>query len=117
MTHDVELSSALKCARLAVALYAGRTPPRWLLDHIDQLEHQSRRGCARETESVAGLEESNLIGTAEAARIIGCSQQYIRRIHADLDGHRIARNAWLFDKRKVVEYATHRNANHRQQVG
>jgi len=115
--HELDLEQALRCARLTVSLFQPHTPPRRLLDHLSQLEQLASGCCDDATESEARQQQSDLIGTAEAAQILGCSPQYTRRIHADLDGRQIARNAWLFDREKVTEYAVHRNANRRQQAG
>jgi hypothetical protein len=110
---DVDLKAALICARAFVAMFQPRTPPRWAAEHLEHLERLAH-GCRTATGSGAAQEESELIGTAEAAAILGCSGAYIRRIAADLDGRRIA-NAWLFDRKAVQEYAASRE--HAQRAG
>lgn len=50
---------------------------------------------------------SNLIGTAEAARILGCTPRTVRRLAADLDGQRVGQE-WAFTRTAVTEYATAR---------
>ena len=102
----VDLKAALICARAFVAMFQPRTPPRWAAEHLDRLERLTA-GCASATNDQAGQQESELIGTAQAAQILGCSPQYIRKIHTDLDGRLIA-NAWLFERKAVHEYATSR---------
>lgn len=49
------------------------------------------------------------IGTAEAARILGCTERYVRMIAADLDGIRVGRT-WVFNRSTVTEYAQARTA-------
>lgn len=44
------------------------------------------------------------INVAEAATILGCSREYVRRIAADIDGQQLGRY-WVFPRRSVVEYA------------
>ncbi|WP_280186159.1 MULTISPECIES: helix-turn-helix domain-containing protein [Nocardia] len=44
------------------------------------------------------------ISAATAAQILGCSQQWVRRLAADLDGCQIGRT-WVFSRRRVEEYA------------
>ena len=109
-----EVQLALRCARIvATTVFQNRTPPRWLSDHLAQLEALAL-GSASATKDQVGQAESKLIGTAEAARIIGCSESYIRRIRADLDGHQIAKNAWIFDRKQVEGYALQRNENRKR---
>lgn len=101
MTVDLEV--ALRAARVAVAALQP-FPPTWLTDHLARLEWL---GCASATDAAVAQSDWNMIGTAEAARVLGCSQAYVRRIAATLDGHRIA-DCWIFDRRKVEDYAVHR---------
>lgn len=44
------------------------------------------------------------IGSAQAAKIIGCSRRHISRIHTDLDGRMVA-GRWVFNEDAVLEYA------------
>jgi len=101
------LTASIRCARIVVSLYQPRVPPRWLTDHLDQLE---RLSCGVETKRQAAQSEldAELIGTTEAAEILECSPQYIRRIAADLDGRQLPDTTWIFDRKAVHEYATHR---------
>lgn len=62
---------------------------------------------AGEIQSDCTAEESDaedLIGAAEAASILNCSPQWVRKIHSDLDGERIGRT-WVFRRQTVVDYA------------
>ncbi|WP_157931327.1 helix-turn-helix domain-containing protein [Mycobacteroides abscessus] len=99
-----DLRAAVLCARTVVALYQpGRSAPTWLLDHLAHLERVVS-GSVSGTKHVVQQEESELIGTAEAARILGYSTSYVRRIHTSLDGRRIG-NGWTFPRKVVEEYA------------
>ena len=63
-------------------------------------------GGDSETESPTRATESDeMIGVAEAAAILGCSEQWVRRIHADLDGRKVGRRPWVFRRRAVEDYA------------
>jgi hypothetical protein len=58
-------------------------------------------------ESVDGPEEltpDTLIGTAEAAAILGCTPRHAARLAADLDGQ-LVEGRWVFRRQTVVEYA------------
>lgn len=102
--ENFDLRAALVCARALAACYLpGRLPPRWLLDHLAHLERVVS-GSASGTKHVVQQEESELIGTAEAARILGYSTRYVRKIHVSLDGRRIG-NGWTFPRKAVEEYA------------
>lgn len=46
----------------------------------------------------------DLVDTAEAAHIIGCSQRWVWNIRNDLDGRKLGRQ-WFFPHGVVVEYA------------
>ena len=108
--EDLNIVAAIRCARIVAALYQPRlTPPTWLVDHLALLEDRAS-GSANGTKHEVPQQELEPIGTAEAARILGCSPRYIRRIHADLDGRLIA-NRWFFDRKLVVEYGEHRMAS------
>lgn len=109
--NALDIQLALRCARiLSTSVFQNRTPPRWLSDHIAQLEALAA-GSASATKDQVGQEESEMIGTAEAAQILGCSDSYLRRIRADLDGRQITKNAWVFNRKQVEEYASQRNEN------
>lgn len=108
-TGGIDLTEALRCARLAIRLYQGRPVPPRLAQHLNHLETLTA-GSVPATDSVAGQTESEeLIGTTEAARILGCSTSYVRRIHTDLDGRQITKHGWLFDRSKVEQYAQQRD--------
>lgn len=69
-------------------------------------------------EPACSAEESDmddLIGAAEAAHIIGCSDRTVRRIQADLDGARPDGRHLVFRRRQVIEYADARR-EHRHGV-
>ena len=56
------------------------------------------------------LEESmfvGMVGTAEAASVLGVSPRHVRRLARSLDGRRV-KGAWTFDRHAVVAYATQR---------
>ncbi|MGN2640951.1 helix-turn-helix domain-containing protein [Nocardia takedensis] len=59
------------------------------------------------TDRAATSAGSELVGTAEAARILGCSARWVRRLVADLDGQR-AGHEWVFDRATVTDYAAAR---------
>lgn len=69
-------------------------------------------------EPVVAQEQSEpateLIDSNQAAEILGCTERHVRRIVADIDGHRIA-GRWTFNRHTVTEYASEKgahNANH-----
>lgn len=106
---DLDLGAAIRCARFlsAAILQTGKPLPGWLTIHLDGLE-AAARGSARGTDHVVRQAESDSIGTVEAARILGTTPRYVRRIAATLDGRRIG-DRWRFDRRKVQTYAVDRN--------
>jgi len=67
-------------------------------------------GSAAGSENVTGSGQSDvgymdvLIGSAEAASLLGCSDRWVREISADLDGRRYGR-LHVFPRRAVEEYA------------
>ena len=82
---------------------AGRGIPPEVLSLYERLQAP----CASETENDSGAEQSeltDLIGTPEAAAILGCTTTRIKQIHADLDGVKVGRD-WVFLRRNVAEYA------------
>lgn len=109
---QIDLGAARHCARIAASHYrhAGIELPSRLREHLRSLDNS----FAEETKPVVGQahSEHEFIDTAEAARILGCSPQYVRRIHTDLDGQRIA-GRWLFDRDTVTHYA-HAKGHHAQ---
>jgi hypothetical protein len=67
-------------------------------------------GFADETNSGASgrqLTHEDLLDAAEAVKIIGCSAQWVRRIHTDLDGQNIG-GRWLFPRSTLETYAQER---------
>ncbi|KKF01934.1 hypothetical protein WN67_10995 [Mycolicibacterium obuense] len=54
------------------------------------------------------LEPDDLIGTAQAAALLGCTERHVRRIQADLDGVRPAGRSLVFSRRQVLQYAAAR---------
>lgn len=58
-------------------------------------------------EHVGAQEESTTVehvDSHQAADLLGCSERHVRRLAADLDGHRIA-GRWVFDRSAVTDYA------------
>ncbi|MEM6109508.1 hypothetical protein AAHS21_25235 [Mycobacterium sp. 050272] len=85
-----------------------REAHRWLT-LMSAAGHQS---SGSETE----LEPDDLIGTAEAASLLGCSARHVRRLQADLDGAQPAGSTHLvFSRRSVIRYADSRR-EHRELV-
>lgn len=77
------------------------------------LEARLLSSFARATErpcSVPELEESDLVDANGAAQIIGCTTQWVRKIHSDLDGQKVGRD-WVFRRRDVVAYAAARKGS------
>lgn len=55
----------------------------------------------------------NGIGTAEAARLLGFTEQHVRRLATHLGGQRV-RGAWVFDRAAIAaEVARRSEGNHR----
>jgi hypothetical protein len=50
------------------------------------------------------LRTDDLIDSKTAARILGCSREWIGRIAFDLDGRKVS-GRWVFERQAVVEYA------------
>lgn len=97
---------ALHCARLALGHYQhNRIPvPESLRRYVVQLW---RSADGTESAVAQSKSDNDFIDSAEAAHILGCSREYIRRIHTDLDGQWIA-GRWIFNRRAVTEYAAAR---------
>ena len=57
------------------------------------------------SESDGGVEEfeAELIGTEEAAHILGCTTRNVRLLARDLDGHKCGRE-WIFQRQTVIDY-------------
>lgn len=100
----MDIGAARYCARITASLYRGREIPERIRAHLDWLSSDhGTESSAREPHS--NHDDLDLIGVATAARILGVSQRYVRRIHADLDGVRIDGRFWIFDRAAVVAYA------------
>ncbi|CPS10208.1 helix-turn-helix domain-containing protein [Mycobacteroides abscessus] len=52
-----------------------------------------------------GSDREDLIDSTQAARILGVTPRHLRRLHADLDGRKIA-GRWMFKTSTVDEYRT-----------
>lgn len=79
------------------------TPPEVLALHRDIVA--AIAACGSENNAAtAPLDEDDLIGTAQAAKILDCSRRHVRDIAGDLDGIQVGRD-WVFSRRVVVEYA------------
>jgi hypothetical protein len=103
----------LTCDEVEAALYAlhdlvyrrtlaGRSIPK----EVKGLYYRLCAGSEDGTENISGppeLETEELIGTAEAANILACSREWVRRIASDLDGQ-VVEGRWVFPRRSVVEY-------------
>ncbi|MFA7513846.1 MAG: hypothetical protein WCZ29_25530 [Mycolicibacterium vanbaalenii] len=74
-----------------------RAAHRWLTT-MSAIGHQTR--CDAEES-----EQDDLIGTAQAAALLGCTERHVRRIQADLDGARPAGRNLVFSRRQVIQYA------------
>lgn len=64
--------------------------------------------CAPQSQSALSATEE-LIDTAEAAAILGCSDRWVRRIHVELGGRDIGRRH-VFPRQTVVQYAQRKAA-------
>lgn len=71
-----------------------------LLARLDGLLLTSAaNGTAAERDSA----KSELIGTAEAAQILGCCQEWVRRISNKLGGERVG-GRWVYPREAVEEH-------------
>ncbi len=62
------------------------------------------RGDGPEQTGVQSLSPTELIGTAEAADILGLTQRQIRRLGSTLDGEQMANGSWVFQRVAVEDY-------------
>jgi hypothetical protein len=79
-----------------------RVPPA-LTDLFHTLEAASVDGTENDRD-VVELEDEFFIDSDAAAAILCCTPRWVRRIHADIDGRKIA-GRWAFRRHAVVEYA------------
>ena len=63
----------------------------------------SKAGSADGTSDADGTEHLDLIGTAEAAAIIGTSEERARRIAPQLGAYRVG-GQWIFRRADVIEH-------------
>ena len=87
---------------------AGKPVPqsvRLLLQRIEIM----MSATGHETGCGAEQSEQELIGTAQAAHILGCDPRHVRRLTNDLDGCRI-NGRWTFTKSVVQQYEESRAA-------
>jgi hypothetical protein len=54
------------------------------------------------------LDIDDLIGSTEAAALLGCTARHVWNLRTDLDAARRGRN-WLYSRRRVIAYAEERN--------
>ncbi|BAD55088.1 helix-turn-helix domain-containing protein [Nocardia farcinica] len=105
-----ELHGARYCASELVRRFndSGRPVPDWLrrLDSRLDLEIQTLMSDDGQ-QSSTDEPDSELVGTAEAAKILGLSARQVRRLAADLDGQRMGREL-IFRRAAVTEYAAAR---------
>jgi hypothetical protein len=116
----VPTRTALSWARAALSdtvvrrQLAGATVPPDLHRALEEVESllATFGGVASDTElrsSAIELRDEDWIGTAEAARIIGCSAGYVRRIADRLGGQRASERCWVYQRSAVSEYAASRD--------
>jgi hypothetical protein len=80
--------------------------PLGLADLFHLLEAASVHGTENSCDAVE-LEDEFFIDSDEAAAILCCTPRWVRHVHADLDGRKIA-GRWAFRRHAVVEYAEER---------
>ncbi|MBY3989137.1 hypothetical protein HQO84_16710 [Rhodococcus fascians] len=71
-----------------------------------RLHHDLEVASPHGTETVEQQQQWNpedIIDTAEAAAILGCSTRWVRAIRSDLDGHMIS-GRWAFQRDHVIDY-------------
>ena len=75
-----------------------------LLRRLDDIL-TSKAGSADGPSDADGASQLDLIGTAEAAAIIGTSEEWVRRIAKGLGGRRVG-GQWVFQRSDVIEHRT-----------
>lgn len=109
----VEGANHLRSLKFALTAWSrqhrtnGMRPPPWLDElrtAVDTALEASNPGPTdvRNTPQPAPS-ELNMIDTATAATILGCTDRHVRRIATSLGGHR-TRNGWYFDRDAVETY-------------
>lgn len=94
---------------------AGEPVPDWMRDLASQFDRASLTMSPSGHESAdagAELDPERLIGTTEAARILGVSPRQVRRIANDLDVETIGRRGKTFRHSTVTEYAKEKRGRH-----
>ncbi|WP_328410333.1 hypothetical protein [Nocardia sp. NBC_00403] len=82
----------------------GAPIPQWLRRLHERLDAELLQAASENGPSNGtSVPDSEVIGAAESARILGCSTRHVRRLAADLDGQRVGR-AWVFDRAVVTTY-------------
>jgi hypothetical protein len=111
-----DIEGALYCVTELVArrCRAGVPVPKWMIDLARQFDQASLMSpSGRESEGAgAELDPERLIGTTEAARILGVSPRQVRRIADDLDVETIGRRGKAFRHSTVAQYAEERRGRH-----
>lgn len=104
MNLDEQLPAIRYCVAETVRrrLLTGAPVPEWMR----RLDHHLRAMSAHGPKPVAvqPQSETEVIDTATAAQILGCSRRHVTRLAADLDGQQIA-GRWIFHHHNVTEYA------------
>lgn len=85
-------------------LLVGAPIPQWLRSIHLALSPTGQETVALQLDSESPDE---LIGTEQAAAILGLHPRTVRRIATDLDGQIVA-NRWCFTRTAVIEYAENR---------
>lgn len=107
---DDDVERALFCVNEVVGsrLRADVPVPWWMWQLANRLDLSSLTSGMSPSghESDGGSEalETSLIGTQEAANLLGLSTRHVRRLAADLDGENV-RGRMVFKRSTVVEYA------------
>lgn len=104
---DDVLRAAYYCAAEVIRLrrLGGKPVPDWLRRHYSHLDAEVRVSHTRqESEGARTHSESTLIGTGEAADMLGWHIRKVQRLATDLGGHRVA-GRLVFSSIEVHEYA------------
>jgi hypothetical protein len=82
--------------------------PAWLCRLHGRLDAAVRVSRSRHDGEDVPRDSGELIGSREAAGLLGCSVRQLERLAADLDGVKVA-GRWLFRRPTVAEYAEAKN--------